>query len=213
MGEIRESAEQRTVIKTQQSSGLNWHHGQAPLWFSPPAQALLKACYLWEDAGIPLQAGGSPQKGRDHCCHVLSAAGAGSGCSGTKAHGLGMPPAPLGSPGRLVPTKAFGGSCKSRAPGTWANLSTCRLSAAAAVQGAVIWDSEPCLRCRMLFRCSLVFISPVQSSSQHSNFQLTLSKYHDPLCQGTTEASQPAAYSITPRHKHRSPSTPPHYLA
>lgn len=129
-----------------------------------------------------------------------------------KAPGLGMPPAPLRSPGRLVPTKAFGGSCKSRAPGTWANLSTCRLCAAAAVQGAVIWDSEPCLRCRMLFRCSLVFISPVQSSSQHCNFQLTLSKYHDPLCQGTTEASQPAAYSITPRHKHRSPSTPPHYL-
>lgn len=81
---------------------------------------------------------------------------------------------------RLVLTKAFGGSCKSRAPGTCANLSTSRLWAAAAAQGVVIWGSEPCLRCRMLLRCfcSLVFISPVQSrqagSSQHSNFQLTL---------------------------------------
>lgn len=83
----------------------------------------------------------------------------------TQTPGLWMPQTSVGPTSRLVLNKAFGGSCKSRAPGTWANLSTSRLWAAAAVQGIVIWDSEPCLKCRMLFRCfcSLMFISPVQS--------------------------------------------------
>lgn len=164
MGEIRKAAEQRTSN--------NWHHAQAPPWsISPSPASPQKASYLCEDAGTPLQAWGSPRKSSDHFCHVISAPGALAAL--TQTTWAVDATSSCKATSRLVLTKAFGGSCKSRTPRTWANLSTCRLWAAAAVQGVVIRDSGPCLRCRMLFQvlCSLVFLSPVQSSQAPLNTQ------------------------------------------
>lgn len=163
MGEIRKSGKQRTIVK-------NWHHAQAPPWsISPTPASPQNACYVCEDAGIPLRAWGSPQKGSNQLLprHI---------CSRSwlwllqhKPPGLWMPQASIRHTSSLVPTKALMAHAKAELQGP--GQTSAPPDFGQQLQGAVIWDSEPCLRCRMLFWCfcSLVFISPVQSRRAPSN--------------------------------------------